>query len=110
MLGDEAGAIADCEAALSENPADQFAQQIKALSLLHLHRLEAAIACFEKVTNPEAKEHMLLSTGRRIWCVRRPAKVIELLEPRWNPNCDDCAQLKTADMLLGAYDELGRGH
>lgn len=106
MLGNEAEAIADCEAALSDNPADEFAHQIKALSLLHLGRLDEAIASFEKVTSSESKEQMLLPLAAAYSASGRPAKVVELLAPRWNAEAEDAAQLTIADLLLCAYEQL----
>jgi tetratricopeptide (TPR) repeat protein len=106
MLGDDAGAISDCNIALHENPLEESALSIKALAHLHVGQFDEAIESFKGVKSEDARRHILLPWGTAYVASKNPEKLVGLLSPYWQPSSGQPEQIRIADLLLWAYGEL----
>lgn len=106
MLGDEAGAIADCEIALHENPSDESAFPLKGLAYLHAGQPNEAIASFEKIQGADGKRSILIPFATAYNATKKPEKAVSLLMPAWEASPSEPNQIKLADQLLWAYSQL----
>lgn len=105
MSGDDTGAIADCDAVLTEAPHDQTVYQIKALALLHLRQAGEATECFEKVTDATLRDKMLVPMATAYLAAGAEGKAIDLVTPHWKSDSNDPKQVQFASLLISAHGQ-----
>ncbi len=107
LLGNEAGAIADCEIAVHENPSDQSVLPLKGLAHLHAGQFDDAIKAFEKISNEDEKRAILPAFAAAYLATNKAAKALNLLTPHWQTLPHTPLHTKIADPLLAAHSQLG---
>jgi len=108
MQGRDADAILDADSALMLSPSDEFATQIKAMSLFHAGRLNESVSCFESIKNPAAQKQVLLPFSIACLVSGKPSKVITLLAQHFETGIQNPKEIKTVDILISAYDKDGK--
>jgi tetratricopeptide (TPR) repeat protein len=106
MLGNEAGAISDCEIALHVGSDDETALAIKGLAYLHAGKPNEAITSFEEIHSADARRNILIPLATAYNAAKQPEKVVSLLTPHWVASPSQPNQIKFADQLLWAYSRL----
>jgi tetratricopeptide (TPR) repeat protein/predicted nucleic acid-binding protein len=107
MLGQTDEALRDCDRVLSENENHLPAKQNKALILMECSKFSEAISLLEAARSKGEGGRLLFSLARAYSEAGVPGRVIDLLEPLWQPTSRQRDQIEIAEILQGAYSAVG---
>ena len=104
-LSDEA--LKDCERVLLENESHAMALRHKGLILLTRDEYDAAISCFEHITDEEHRAGIRYFEAVAHFNLGNSAEAVSLLRPVWNPEVGGRFQTIVGEVLIAAYAKLG---
>ena len=105
MIGDDSGAIDDCDAVLAKKPNDETANQLKGICCLHNRSPEEAIKCFETIVNEMIIEKIFIPFAAAYFLAGKHNKVIDLVTPRLVNGILNKQHIIASDFLISAYLE-----